>query len=245
MNPEPLLIPAGNPSEWTGPTGTNTWLLRGRTPTLIDAGVGLPDHVEAVAAALEGAPLARICITHGHSDHSGGLPALLRRWPAIEVTTAASMAAQTVERIPAGNGMLEPIGTPGHSPDHVCYADPESRDIFCGDLARLGGTIVIPARSGGDLGAYLASLERIRDLAPRRLLPGHGPIVEDPTGLIEHYLAHRAQRDRQIVEAMRQGARSVDQIVDIVYPGLSPSLRAAAGESVEAHLRALGRRAEP
>ena len=68
----PLLIPAGNPSAWTGPTGNNTYLLQGRAPTLIDAGVGQPDHVEAIARALAGQPLDAVLITHGHVDHQLG-----------------------------------------------------------------------------------------------------------------------------------------------------------------------------
>jgi len=75
-----ILFLAGNPSEWTGPTGNNTWLIPGREPALIDAGTGDPDHVNAVASALDGVPLARVLITHWHPDHVSGLPALRKRW---------------------------------------------------------------------------------------------------------------------------------------------------------------------
>jgi endoribonuclease LACTB2 len=233
MNMSPLLIPAGNPSEWTGPTGNNTWLIRGSEPALIDAGVGNPEHVEAVARALDGAPLARVLITHWHPDHVKGLPALGERWKGLKVIDAPG------EPVPAGDGVLEIVPTPGHAPDHLCFFDPESRDLYCGDLARRGGTIVIPARKGGDLRAYLASLRLVRDLAPRRLLPGHGPIVEDPVALIDGYLAHRQQREQQILQAMLDGARTVDEIVSRVYPALPASLSEAAADSVRAHLKKL------
>lgn len=229
----PILIPAGNPSEWTGPTGNNTWLLPGREPALVDAGTGEAGHVEAVAAALNGAPLARVFITHWHPDHVSGLPALRDRWKALVVVDSAG------EPVPAGDGVLEIIPTPGHAPDHLCFYDRASGDLYCGDLARLGGTIVIPARKGGDLRAYLASLRRIRDLGPRRLLPGHGPIVDDPSALIDEYIAHRAQREQQILQAMLDGARSVDEIVRRVYPALPASLSEAAADSVRAHLAKL------
>jgi len=98
---------------------------------------------------------------------------------------------------------------------------------------------VIPAKKGGDLRAYLESLRRVRDLRPRRLLPGHGPIVDDPIALIDEYLAHRAERERQIIAAIQDGAKTVEQIVASVYPGLSASLRGAAAETVEAHLKKL------
>ena len=61
--------------------------------------------------------------------------------------------------VPAGDGTLEIVPTPGHAPDHLCFFDREAGDLYCGDLARRGGTIVIPARKGGDLRAYLASLQ--------------------------------------------------------------------------------------
>jgi glyoxylase-like metal-dependent hydrolase (beta-lactamase superfamily II) len=229
----PLLIRAGNPSEWTGPTGNNTWFLPGREPALVDAGTGTPEHVEAVAAALAGAPLSRVLITHWHPDHVSGLPALRERWRKLIVVEAAGPP------VPAGDGVLEIIPTPGHAPDHLCFYDREAGDVYCGDLARRGGTIVIPARKGGDLRAYLASLQRIKDLAPRRLLPGHGPIVEDPTVLIDEYLAHRARREQQVLQAMLEGARTIDEIVRRVYPALPASLSEAAADSVRAHLAKL------
>jgi glyoxylase-like metal-dependent hydrolase (beta-lactamase superfamily II) len=98
---------------------------------------------------------------------------------------------------------------------------------------------VIPARKGGDLRVYLESLRRVRDLAPRRLLPGHGPIVDDPIALIDEYLAHRQRREQQILQAMLDGARTVEEIVRRVYPALPASLSEAAADSVRAHLKKL------
>ena len=229
----PVLIPAGNPSEWTGPTGNNTWLLLGSEPALVDAGIGEPEHVEAVARALGGVPLARVLITHWHPDHVKGLPALKERWPGLTVIESGT------EPVPAGDGVLEIVPTPGHSPDHLCFFDRDSGDLYCGDLARRGGTNVIPASKGGDLRAYLDSLRRVRDLKPRRLLPGHGPIVDDPIALIDEYIAHREQREQQILKAILEGARTVPDIVSRVYPALPASLSEAAAESVRAHLMKL------
>jgi glyoxylase-like metal-dependent hydrolase (beta-lactamase superfamily II) len=228
-----LLIPAGNPSEWTGPTGNNTWLFLGAEPALIDAGTGLAAHVDAVAGALDGAALKRVLITHWHPDHVSGLPALQDRWKRLVVVESGKGP------VPAGDGELEIVPTPGHSPDHLCFFDRESGDLYCGDLARRGGTIVIPASKGGDLREYLASLHRVRDLNPRRLLPGHGPIVDDPLGLIDEYVAHRAQREQEILKAILGGARTVPDIVARVYPALPASLSAGAAESVRAHLKKL------
>jgi len=79
----------------------------------------------------------------------------------------------------------------------------------------------------------------VRELGPRRLLPGHGPIVDDPAALIDEYIAHRQQREQQILQAILEGARTVDDIVRRVYPALPASLSSAAADSVRAHLAKL------
>jgi glyoxylase-like metal-dependent hydrolase (beta-lactamase superfamily II) len=224
---------ANNPSLWTGPTGNNTYLLTGRVPTLVDAGVGDATHLDAIRAWLGGAPLARVLITHGHSDHVSGLPALATRWPDIRVVRYPEIAD---DDIAAGDGRLRAIHTAGHAPDHVCFLDEESGDLYCGDLVRAGGTIVIPASKGGNLREYLASLRRVRSISPRRLLPGHGPIITDPQTVIDEYLEHRARREAQIIAALARGPRSVEEIARDVYGQLPPALVAASADSVLAHL---------
>lgn len=231
-----LLVPAGNPSTWTGPTGNNTYLLTGAVPALIDAGVGAPGHVEAVAAGLGDADLALILITHDHQDHVKGIPALLDRWPRAAVRNHGADRCTDDEIVRAGDTVLRALHTPGHAPDHFCFLDEAAADVYCGDLARLGGSIVIPASAGGNLADYLTSLRRIRQLRPRRLLPGHGPIVEDPLALLDQYLRHREQRERQILEALAAGATAPAAIVEHVYGRLPSALARAAADSVLAHL---------
>lgn len=242
------LIPAANPGPLTGPAGNNTWLVDGAEPLLVDAGVGEASHLDAVARALGGRPLARVFVTHAHRDHSAGVPRLKARWPGIDVIGGPDGAApRDGGTIAAGDGTLRMIATPGHSPDHFCLWDPDHRALFAGDLLAAGGTIMIVASAGGDLREYLASLARVRDLEPARVYPGHGAIVDRPVELIDRYIAHRHDRERQVLAALEAGPLSIDKLVAQVYPGLAAALRGAAAETMLAHLRKLeadGRAAE-
>ena len=228
------VIHAGNPSLWTGPTGTNTYLLPGRVPALVDAGVGNAAHLDEVGVALGGSPLAIVLLTHDHPDHAGGLPAIAERWPSVRVLRFTEEI--DLEPIAAGDGFVRAIHTPGHAPDHLCFHDDASGDMYCGDLVRKGATIVIPASRGGDLRQYLDSLRRVRGLSPRRLLPGHGPIIDDPASIIDRYLRHRADREVQIIEALREGLTTPESIAARVYGKLPEAIVRAAADTVRAHL---------
>lgn len=227
------LVPAGNPGAFTGPAGNNTWLVdggEGAEPLLVDAGVGRASHIDAVRAALGGRALARVFITHGHPDHASGLPQIREAWPRVEVVDASSRTVR------AGDATLEVVPTPGHSPDHACLWDPVARVLFAGDLLVAGGTIMIAASSGGNLRQYLDSLARVRALAPARVYPGHGPIIDDAVSIVDEYIAHRLMRESQVMAALDRGPASVAALAGAIYPDLLPALQGAARETVLAHL---------
>jgi endoribonuclease LACTB2 len=237
---------AGNPGPFTG-EGNWTYFIDGPEPVLIDAGVGVASHLEAVDA-VAGTRDLHLVVTHGHSDHIAGAPAIVERRPA---TRLSKMAWPERDRgltwaplgdgdvIITGEGPLQVIHTPGHAPDHVCLWHAGSRTIFAGDMLVHGTTVMIPASHGGSLAAYLRSLERLLALNPRRALPAHGPAIDDPQALIRHYAEHRAARERQVLDALGAGAATIDDLLPRIYPDLKPALEPMARETILAHLMKL------
>ena len=248
---KPIPVHAFNPGPMTG-DGNTTWLILGHVPTLIDAGTGDPRHLDALEHAPRGARLAQVLVTHSHIDHASGATAIAERMPHVQfrkMPWPEEDAAWRVrwhpltdgEMLAAGDSVLTAVYTPGHSPDHLCFWHQESRQLFCGDLAWKGSTVVIPPSHGGDVAAYLASLERIVQLGPQALLPAHGPEIDRPMDLLREYIQHRMLREQQVIAALRGGLTGPDEMVARIYPTLTAALVPMARESVLAHLLKLER----
>jgi len=229
-------ITAPNPGPMTL-TGTNTYLV-GRGPTLvIDPGPADEAHVEIVLEAIESrGGHGGIVVTHRHGDHSDAL--------GLMQETAVTLADS--EEV----GGLRAVATPGHAVDHFCLIlEPEhpahreesvGRVVFVGDLLLGTGSGLVPPRAeGGSLADYLDSLRRVRALEPDLLYPGHGPVIEDPTGVIDAYLQHRLDREGRLIEALDTGERSRERLLDLVWDDVPAELRPAAALAMQAHLEKL------
>ncbi|MGS2642551.1 MBL fold metallo-hydrolase [Streptosporangium sp. G12] len=250
-----LNLLAPNPSEMTL-DGTNTWVIGLREPgepgkpgefgeevLVVDPGPDDDEHLARLAGHLEGRRVVAILLTHGHHDHSGGAAkfAGLVGAPVRALDPAHRLGEEGLgdgDVLTAGELELHVVGTPGHSFDSLCFWLPRDRAILTGDTVLGRGTTMIAP--DGDLADYLRSLDLLRARAERvgaeALLPGHGPVLPDPIGALDGYIAHRRQRLDQIREARRRGAATPREIVEIVYADVDRSLWPAAEMSVRAQL---------
>ena len=240
-----------NPGMMTGP-GTNTYLVGRRHPILIDTGAGLEGYPAVLAEYLERRGIdrpSRVLLTHRHVDHLGGVAQLRERYPGLPVAKMIHRDAGLPDPIDdlrdgqviEGDGVtLLPVHTPGHASDHLCYYLVEEQALFSGDVILSGSTSVIPA-GDGDLADYMASLRRLQGLDIRRIYSAHGPVIEDGPGKIEEYIAHRLQRERQILEALGDGLRTIPDMVAKIYADVDTKLHKVAAGSVESHLKKLAR----
>jgi glyoxylase-like metal-dependent hydrolase (beta-lactamase superfamily II) len=135
----------------------------------------------------------------------------------------------------SGGASLQTVATPGHSPDHVAFWCAEIGGLFTGDAVLGRGTSVIDPPEG-DLVAYLRSLRRMRELGPRTVYPGHGPVALRGTAKLDEYLEHRAMRERQVLDALAAGPRSIEELVAEIYAEYPREVLELAGRSVLAHL---------
>ncbi|MEA2198704.1 MAG: hypothetical protein QOJ25_2755 [Solirubrobacteraceae bacterium] len=225
-------VRADNPGPFTL-SGTNTWIV-GRDPTwVIDPGPALAPHVVVLTAEIEGrGGLGGIALTHDHRDHSEAVPALREHFPGAPL--AGGRGDVEVVLSPGRTfGPLEALATPGHAPDHFAFL--LDGVAFTGD-AVLGQGSVFVAPDPGALTAYLDGLRRLRARDLELICPGHGPLVRDPGARIDEYLAHRAEREELLIQALADGKRSVGELLDAAWSDAPASLRLAASVTLAAHL---------
>jgi glyoxylase-like metal-dependent hydrolase (beta-lactamase superfamily II) len=240
LSPSVRLVRAPNPGPMTL-DGTNTYVVgAGDDLLIIDPGPSDETHLAAVRGAVGDARVTAILLTHRHHDHAEAARTFA---DAFDAQVCGFGGPDDVVEVPVADGarvgghgvFLKAVHTPGHAADHVCYVLEEDNVVFSGDHVLGRGTTVI-VWPDGDMRAYLRGLDVIAELQPRRIFPGHGPILDDPMPVIAFYKQHRLQREEQVFNAL-PGTPS--ELVERVYADVDPAMHRAAELSLRAHLAKL------
>jgi len=244
---------APNPSPMTL-DGTNTWVIAepgSSAVVVVDPGPQDEGHLRQVLdlARAGDRHVAQIVLTHGHADHSAGAArfAELSGAPVGALDPALRLGTEGYgpgDVINAAGCELRVVATPGHTADSLSLLLSADGGLLTGDTVLGRGTTVIA--NDGSLGDYLRTLDELRALADnaglRVLLPGHGPLLSDPAGVLDYYIAHRKERLDQVRGAMAAGAQTPAEVVAIVYADVDRALWPAAELSVRAQLDYLNSR---
>jgi glyoxylase-like metal-dependent hydrolase (beta-lactamase superfamily II) len=266
LSPLVRRLVAPNPGPMTF-KGTCTYIVGHGEVAVIDPGPAAPEHIDAIQKVLARERVTHIMVTHTHRDHSPGARLLKAKTgapivgcapyrPAREPfgpEVAAVAASNDLEHLPdrvlaegdtvtSPGFTLEALTTPGHTMNHLAFALREEHALFSGDHVMAWSTTVISPPTGS-MSAYMQSLEKLRQRDDRVYWPGHGGPVGDPQRFVRALQHHRRQRERAILERVRRGDRTAQDVVRSIYDGLDPRLERAAALSVLAHLEDLsGRR---
>ncbi len=235
-------------------TQTNTMIVGKRRLTVIEPATPFADQQQRLTSFLreqvaQGAEVAAILVTHHHPDHIGFAGALRELFDVpllAHAETAARIAAPVDrqlsddERLDGGDGFeIRPVFTPGHAPGHLVYLETSTGVAHGGDMVAGEGTILIDPDDDGDMLAYLDSLRRLCTLGIERLVPAHGPVLEEPNAVFERYIAHRLGREQKVVDAIGTEPIEFQQVLARAYADTPQALWPLAAKSLEAHLRKL------
>ncbi|WP_377504944.1 MBL fold metallo-hydrolase [Octadecabacter sp. R77987] len=253
---------APNPSPMTF-RGTNTYLLGTDDLAVIDPGPDHPGHMAALLAAIGGARVTQIIVTHAHVDHSAlaarlsraldapvsafgdaqaGRSAVMTRLASagftgggegIDHSFAPDVTLANGARITGGFGALKVLHTPGHMGNHICLAWGDQ--VFTGDHV-MGWASSLVSPPDGDLGDFMASCARLRTIPATRYHSGHGAPIDAPLARLDWLIAHREARTAQILSLLGDGAATPAQLTAAIYTEVPAELRPAAERNVIAHL---------
>jgi glyoxylase-like metal-dependent hydrolase (beta-lactamase superfamily II)/8-oxo-dGTP pyrophosphatase MutT (NUDIX family) len=244
-------------------THTNCYLVGGGEFVAIDPASPYEDEQVALAQCVDdflaqGRKLREIILTHLHPDHVGGANALRQhlggqvRVAAHRLTAESVGHAIPVDRLIEDEEIIELAGwnyipaltlralhTPGHARGHLCFYEENTGALLTADnIVGLGSVLIDPPE--GNMRDYLNSLARMRSLPHLTILLGaHGPIIATPHAKIDEYIAHRLEREANILRAVQAGANTIPEIVAQVYTDVHPKALPMAERAALAHLEKL------
>ena len=240
-------------------THTNCLVVGEEELVVVDPGAPDPEDQAPLLDLLDGLRadgrrLRAIVLTHHHPDHTGAATALVARYglpiwahrrtteqlegeQGGELARAVDRLLSDGDTIELGPDSLAVLHTPGHASGHLCLHHARTDAVIAGDLVAAHGTILVNPPDG-HMGDYLASLDRIRDLAPRALYPAHGGIITDPVARLQHYIDHRLAREEKVHRALvacGEAATAMD-LVPQAYDDAPQAVWPLAARSAQAHL---------
>jgi glyoxylase-like metal-dependent hydrolase (beta-lactamase superfamily II) len=243
---------ARNPSPFTL-YGTGTYIVGHGNVAVIDPGPADQAHIDSILRAVAGETVSHVLVTHTHMDHSPGCRLLAEHTDAktyafgphgaakiaagVQVEEGGDMdfapdvLVQDGDVIDGDGWSVECVYTPGHTSNHVCYALREEAALFSGDHVMGWSTSVI-SPPDGDMKSYMASLRRLLEREDRIYWPTHGPAITDPDAHVRAFVAHRREREAQILRCLEAGTGKIADMVPGMYAGTPPQLHPAAARSV-------------
>jgi hydroxyacylglutathione hydrolase len=233
---------------------TNTYLIVGaKGAAFVDTGWDRPDEARARIdywQRIGRPPLAGIVVTHRHPPHWGNAPAIQQACGNAPIIASVAEKSEIEQRMQAarvdravrdgetlslGSLTLEFVEAPGHTYGSLAVFVPETRALFAGDTVMgTGSSVVNPGE--GEIGLYLQTLEKFLRLDPAVVYPGQGPVVADPRAKLTGLIAHRHERERQIVALLAKAPLSIEQIAAALYADVREGVRHLARRQVESHL---------